>query len=141
MDMSSSRVDIHKAGGVLIQNRKILVGRTRGKSSFIAPGGSIEDGETPQESLIRELVEEFDIHVSESNLELIDTFYADAAEQPDKKIRMDVFLVRSWNGDPKPSSEVEEMRWIDTTDIGTLTVGSIVEHNILPLLKSRGLIE
>lgn len=141
MDMPSNQVDIHKAGGILIRDRRILVGRTRGKSSFIAPGGSLEVGETSQESLVRELMEEFDIYVNESDLEMLDTFYADAAEQPDKKIQMDVFLVKSWKGDPKPSSEVEEMRWINTFDARALTVGSIIEHNVLPLLKSRGLVD
>ena len=55
MDMPSNQVDIHKAGGILIRDRRILVGRTRGKSSFIAPGGLLEVGETSQESLVREL--------------------------------------------------------------------------------------
>lgn len=52
------KIDIHKAGGILIKDRKFLVERSKNKTFFIAPGGSIEPRETPKQALVRELKED-----------------------------------------------------------------------------------
>lgn len=135
------QTDIHKSGGILIRDRKLLVERSQGKEFFIAPGGSIEEGETPQRALVRKLAEEFDITVKESDFQSFGTFFAQAAGNADKTIRMDVFLVPQWQGEPKPSSEVEEIAWITSTPPLGMKVGSIFEHEVIPRLKEKGLID
>ena len=57
------KYDIHKVGGIIIKERKLLVEKSIDKEFFIAPGGSIEHGETPTQALVRELFEEFKIFV------------------------------------------------------------------------------
>lgn len=52
---------IHKAAGILIKDKKLLVEKSKNKEFFIAPGGKIEAGETPEHALVRELDEEFGI--------------------------------------------------------------------------------
>ena len=64
-------INIRKAGGILISDRKFLVERSKGKNIFIAPGGSIEIGETPRQALVRELKEEFKIVAIEEDFEEI----------------------------------------------------------------------
>jgi 8-oxo-dGTP pyrophosphatase MutT (NUDIX family) len=49
--------DIYKSAGVIIENRKLLITRTQGKSFFIAPGGKRGRDETDEDALIRELQE------------------------------------------------------------------------------------
>jgi len=51
-------IDIHKAGGVIIQNRKFLVTRSVNKTFFIAPGGKLEGNENSIQALAREMMEE-----------------------------------------------------------------------------------
>lgn len=132
---------IYKAGGILIKDKKLLVEKSKGKEFFIAPGGSIEAGETPKQALIRELVEEFQITTSENDFEKFDTFYAQAAGDESKTIRMDVFIVKSWVGEPKPDNEVEEIAWINSNIPKGMRVGSIFEHEVIPRLKEKGLID
>ncbi len=60
--------DIFKAAGIIIRDRKLLVERSEGKEMFIAPGGTVEDGETDKQTCVRELKEEFDIDVTEDDL-------------------------------------------------------------------------
>ena len=134
------KIDIHKAGGILIKDRKFLVERSKEKQFFIAPGGSIEKGETSKQALIRELMEEFKIIVAENDLEEFGIFYASAAGQEDKYLQMDVFLVHSWEGEPTPDNEVEEFLWIDSNLSLDIKIGSIFEHEVLPRLKERDLI-
>jgi 8-oxo-dGTP diphosphatase len=87
--------DIHKAAGIIIKDRKLLVERSKNKQFFIAPGGSIEEGETAPEALVRELKEEFDIDVAEEDLEEFGTFYDQAAGQEHLTFREDVFGLES----------------------------------------------
>jgi len=133
--------DIHKSGGIIIRDKKLLVERSFGKEFFIAPGGSIEDGETPKQALVRELQEEFAIDVKEDDLTEFGVFFAEAAGKEGKTVRMDVFMVRGWDGEPRPNSEVEEIRWITSELPEGMRVGSIFEHEVLPRLKDLGLID
>ena len=55
-DMNAT-VDIHKSGGVLIKDRRLLVTRSKGKDIFIAPGGKLEEGETAVQAIVREMME------------------------------------------------------------------------------------
>jgi mutator protein MutT len=135
-----SNYQIYKAAGIIIRDKKLLVERSEGKEFFISPGGSIEKGETPQQALVRELEEEFDIDVKPEDFKVFGTFYADAAGQEHLKMRMDVFIVESWQGEPTPSSEVEEIAWITSKPPAGMKVGSIFEHDVIPKLKEKGLI-
>jgi 8-oxo-dGTP pyrophosphatase MutT (NUDIX family) len=134
------KIDIHKAAGVLIKDGTFLITRTDGKDFFIAPGGKVEGGETVQGALIRELQEELGIGVDASDIQEFGTFYAPAAGSEDKYLQMDVFLVKKWQGEVAPASEVAEARWIDSRVPREITLGSIFLHDVLPKLKAENLI-
>jgi 8-oxo-dGTP diphosphatase len=132
---------IYKAAGIIIQHKKQLLERSKNKEFFIEPGGSIEEGETPKQALVRGLWEELSIEVEESDLEPFGTFYDAAAGQEHLRIRMDVFMVKKWSGEIHSSHEVEELIWV-TSDLPTdIKVGSIFKNEVLPKLKKEGLIE
>lgn len=133
--------DIHKVAGIIIRGRKLLVERSRGKQAFISPGGSIEAGETARQALVRELREEFDIDVNESDLEEFNTFNAPAAGQEHRIVHMQVFMVKKFDGEPRPSSEVEEIAWVTSANEQKLPLGSIFEHEVIPKLHKQGLID
>lgn len=133
--------DIEKAAGIIIRDRKLLVERSEGKDFFISPGGSIEPGETAQQALVRELKEEFTIDAREEDFEEFGTFRAEAANQPGRMVNMQTFIVKSFVGEPTPDSEVEEIRWVTTADIGRIPIGSIFEHDVMPRLAEAGLID
>lgn len=132
---------MHKIGGIIIKDKELLVARSRGKEFFIAPGGKVEPGETPEESLIRELNEEVQITVQKNQLNLFGTFYAPAAGNESVMLRMDVFIVESWQGEISPTREVEEIKWIDSSSLGQIKIGSIFEHEVIPKLKLQKLIK
>jgi len=118
----------------------LLVEKSFGKDFYISPGGSIEEGETAKQALIRELMEEFSITVAEEgDLEEFGTFEAEAVGKPGAVVKMEVFLVSKWQGEPVASSEVEHIAWI-TSDYGDMPVGSIFAKNVIPELVSKNLI-
>jgi 8-oxo-dGTP diphosphatase len=137
----SDKVDIHKAAGILIRDRKLLVERSKGKEFFIAPGGSIEDGETPKQALVRELMEEFQVTAVEKDMEAFGIFRAAAAGQEEKIVEMEVFTMKAWQGEPAPDNEVGEIRWITSQPEPGIKLGSIFEHEVVPRLKTAGLID
>jgi 8-oxo-dGTP diphosphatase len=136
------KYDIHKAAGIIIKDRRLLVERSKGKDVFVAPGGKLETGETSAQAVMRELKEEFQLDITENDLEAFGTFYAEAAgsHNTGKKLRMDVFMVK-YTGMIVPDSEVEEVRWISSDIPADIEVGSIFAHEVLPRLKERGLVD
>lgn len=136
----NEQIDIHKAGGVIIKDRHFLVTRAQGKDIFVAPGGKLEPGETAVQALLRELMEEVQVSAQEQDVEQIGTFKAQAAGNESKTVEMEVFLVRNPQGEPVPTSEVEEVMWVNSQTTG-VNIGSIFEHDVMPLLKQKDLID
>jgi len=134
-------VDIHKAAGIIIQDRKLLFTRAADMDFFIDPGGKIEPGETAQQALVRELKEELNIDVVEADLEVFGDYTAEAAGKAGKTVHMQAFIVKKWQGTITASSEIEELRWL-TSDIPEgIQVGSIFGGQVLPALKQQDLVD
>ncbi|MBI3627774.1 MAG: NUDIX domain-containing protein [Candidatus Sungbacteria bacterium] len=134
------QIDIHKAGGILIQDKKFLIVRSKGKDIFYAPGGKIEGNETPEVSLVRELKEELSIETKVTDLEFFGTYIHPVAGKENLTIEMDVYLVKNWVNEIKPDNEIEEILWIDSNPPDQLKIGSIFGGEVLPRLKQRNLI-
>jgi len=133
---------ICKASAIIIHDRKLLLSRSKGKDIFVSPGGKLETGETALQAVIRELAEEQGIIVQPDNLELFGHFRAIAAghEADQIPIEMDVYIVKAYQGTPTPQSEIAENLWFDTSQ-ADIKQGSIFEHEVIPKLKSQGLID
>jgi len=133
--------DIYKSAGIIIQDHKLLFTRAEGMEFFIDPGGKIEKGETAEQALIRELKEELSIDAAESDLEFFGEYVAEAANHKGKTVHMKAFIVKKWQGEIKPSAEIEELRWLTSEIPGDIQVGSIFGGKVLPALHSKGLVD
>lgn len=133
--------DIYKSAGIIIHNRKLLFTRAQGMEFFIDPGGKIEEGETAEQALVRELKEELSIDVNESDLEFFGEYTAEAANHKGKTVHMKAFMVKQWQGEIKPDAEIEELRWLTSELPGDIQVGSIFGGNVLPALHAAGLVD
>lgn len=134
---------IHTATGMIVKDKKLLVVKTPGQDFFKSAGGKLEPSETAQQTVIRELKEELNVDVAESDLELLGTFYVPALGKghEGETLRSDVFIVKNLVGKPKASREVEEIRWVDSKDLANLNFGNIIKLHAIPLLKEKGLID
>ena len=72
------------------------------------PGGKVEPGERPEQTLIRELREELDIVVNESCLAPL-TFASHAYE--DFHLLMPLYVCRRWEGTAK-AREGQKLAWV-----------------------------
>ena len=131
--------DSLNANAVIIENKKLLTTRERGRKLCLMPGGGIETGETPKQTLIRELNEELGISVNQNNLEFIGEFSAPATGR--KTVRKThLFLVKDHVGNIHPQNEIAEVKWISTKDLPKLSLEWILKHQIVPELLKRKLI-
>ena len=102
----------------LIDNdgRVLLAQRPEGKAMaglWEFPGGKIEQGETPEQALVRELKEELDIDTSGSCLAPL-TFASHSYD--DFHLLMPVFACRVWQGIPTPQ-EGQKLAWVKPDDM------------------------
>ena len=122
----------------IIQNGDKIFATQRGYGEFKGgwefPGGKIEDNETPQQALIREIKEELATDISVG--ELIDTIEYD---YPTFHLSMDCFLCRIIKGNLE-LIEAKDSAWVteDTIDtIQWLPADLTIIQKVKKLLKER----
>jgi 8-oxo-dGTP pyrophosphatase MutT (NUDIX family) len=131
--------DYNKAGLLVVRDGRILLCRKkRGTSLLILPGGCIEDGETPEQCLSRELREELGDAVAARDLQYVGT-YGDVAAGGDGKTVEVRLYTGELSGTPAPHSEIAELVWFGPADDRALLAPSIA-RKILPDLLERGLL-
>lgn len=99
-----------------VDGRILLAQRPMGKSLaglWEFPGGKVEQGETPEAALIRELHEELGIETKESCLAPL-TFASHS--YPDFHLLMPLFACRRWQGIPTPR-EGQNLAWVRAKDL------------------------
>ena len=98
------------------EGRVLLAQRPQGKSLaglWEFPGGKVEQGETPEAALIRELTEELGIETKSSCLAPL-TFASHSYD--DFHLLMPLFACRRWTGIPTPR-EGQNLAWVRARDL------------------------
>lgn len=117
-----------RATGVVIKDNKVLLIKrfNNGKQYYVFPGGGVEEGETVEEALIRELKEETSLNIKVSRK--LWTFDTEWLGQTIKHVN---FLVNNFSGslglggpEKEKNSEINsfELVWVPFTDVGGLAL-------------------
>ena len=111
------------AAGILRDSRgRVLIAERVGGGPFQGmwefPGGKIGDGESPEQALERELLEELGIELG-----AVECFMHLEHDYPDRSVSIDFFLVRAWSNEPA-GLEGQALRWVSPEQLG--------DQNILP---------
>lgn len=100
-----------------VDGRVLLAQRPEGKSLaglWEFPGGKVEEGESPEAALIRELHEELGIETWQSCLAPL-AFASHAYEA--FHLLMPLFACRKWQGTPR-AREGQVLKWVFPRDMG-----------------------
>lgn len=118
-------------------NRVLVAQRPEGKSLaglWEFPGGKIEPGERPEQTLIRELDEELGITVKEACLAPL-TFASHS--YPDFHLLMPLWICRRWDG-PVTRKEHQDLKWVRPGKLRELAMPPADEPLIPPLIDLLG---
>ena len=113
--------------------RVLLAQRPEGKSMaglWEFPGGKIEQGETPEAALVRELHEELGIQTWNSCLAPL-TFASHSYE--DFHLLMPLFACRKWEGIPHPK-EGQTLKWVKPMDLRNYPMPE-ADIPLIPILR------
>ncbi len=126
---------IDKLAWIETQRGQILSTRSRGKDKYYIPGGKREPGESDEQALVREVLEELSVQLTSDSMAYVGTFEAQADGHPEgTTVRMTCYRA-SYTGTLKPSSEIEALRWLNDGDRDLIAE---VDHLIFDFLKERG---
>lgn len=113
--------------------RVLLAQRPEGKSMaglWEFPGGKIEQGETPEAALVRELHEELGIQTWNSCLAPL-TFASHSYD--DFHLLMPLFACRKWEGIPQPK-EGQTLKWVKPMDLRNYPMPA-ADIPLIPILR------
>ena len=105
------------AAALIAPDRRILIAqRPKGKSMaglWEFPGGKVEEGELPEQTLVRELAEELGI---ESHPQCFFPLSFASHSYEDFHLLMPLFTCRNWAGVPR-GQEGQQVKWITVLEL------------------------
>jgi 8-oxo-dGTP diphosphatase len=108
-------------GGVVIRDGRALLikrGSEPLKDQWSIPGGTLELGESIQEGVRRELLEETGIEVRVGELiEVFDRIFRDAAGEIQYHFVIVDYLCEAINGEARAASDVTNVAWVNEEDL------------------------
>ena len=129
------RLVLVSAAALVDQDGRILLAR-RPDGAFLGglwefPGGKVEDGESPEAALVRELREELGIDTWRSCLAPL--AFA-SHEYDDFHLLMPLFACRTWNGVPARGRAHSELKWVRPRDLQSYPMPP-ADKPLLPILR------
>lgn len=126
--------DIHVSAAVIVDAAgRALVVRKQGTTRFMQPGGKPEPGETPAQTLLRELEEELSIRVDETALRPLGRFVSAAANEPDHRVVADAFALQIEAEGIVVQAELAELRWLERGDWTSVPLAPLSREHLLPI--------
>ncbi len=116
-----------------VDSRVLIAQRPEGKSMaglWEFPGGKVEEGETPEQALIRELQEELGINTWSSCLAPL-TFASHSYD--DFHLLMPLFACRKWEGVPS-SKEMQTLKWVKANELKDFPMPA-ADIPLIPILR------
>ncbi len=142
-DMSAEYPErpVPAVGGIVVQNGKLLLvkrGRPPNEGRWSIPGGSIEEGETAEAAVTREVLEETGITARPVRvLTVADYIERDAEGRVRFHYAIADFLCEFVSGTPAPGSDAADARWIPVREVYGYDVTSTALTAIQIALRER----
>ena len=129
---------IDKIALIYLKDGKILATLSKGKDKYYMPGGKREEGETDEQTLIRECKEELNVNIKKDTIKYYGTFEAQAHGKIEGTIVKITCYTAEFTGELKPSSEIEEITWLTYKDLDKI---SLANSLIYKDLYEKGLLK
>ncbi len=123
----------------MIRDKRLLMVRDYKRPLvFLNLGGTVEPGESDEVCVKREVLEEVGAPIKKGSLQFLYEFEDNAHGKPGKKVNIRLYL-GELEGEPRPSSEIVELGWFDSS-VDPKHLSPISINHIMPWLKTNGYI-
>ena len=112
---------IDKVAWIYICDKRILSTLSKGKDTYYIPGGKREETETDEETLTREIKEELSVDIYKDSIKYYGTFEAQAHGKSEGILVKMTCYTAKFNGELLPSSEIQEMKWLEYKDLDIIS--------------------
>jgi 8-oxo-dGTP pyrophosphatase MutT (NUDIX family) len=129
---------IDKLAWIHIKDRCVLGTLSKGKDRYYIPGGKRENGESDQQALVREIIEELTVKLIPETLQFVGQFEAQAHGKPEGvMVRMTCYS-GDYDGMLQANAEIAELHWLRHRDKDKCSAVDVI---ILDWLKQKNLID
>lgn len=127
---------IHIASALLLRpDGALLLVRKRGTTRFMLAGGKIATGESPLQTVVRELQEELGLQLSATDFTPLGLFNAPAANEPGHTVHAELF-VADIDCEVHAAAEIEEVIWMQPDQELTVPLAYLAQHTAIPAWRS-----
>ena len=131
---------IHVCAAIILDpDQRLLMVRKRGTTAFLQPGGKPEAGETPVQTIARELAEELRLQLAPERFLPLGRFEEQAANEPGFRVIAEAFAVHltvTEAASATASAEIAEARWLTPAEALEVDLAPLSRHQFLPLVMS-----
>lgn len=129
-------------GMAFINDGKLLVCmsmRSSKQGKYTLIGGGVEQNETLEEAIIREVKEELNLDINENDFYKALSFTDQAASDPNLTIDMTIFIYnKKFNGELATNDEIIAFKWYDI-DQELFNISSAIANHLLPWAIDKNL--
>lgn len=111
---------MHKSAGAIIKNgegKVLMLDRQNFPFGWACPAGHIEDNETPEQAVAREVFEETNLKVEEYNLLIHEFVVWNECKRGGKGHDWFLFEITKWSGEIKQNHESKNLQWLSIEEI------------------------
>jgi ADP-ribose pyrophosphatase YjhB (NUDIX family) len=119
---------MHRSAGAIIKNKEgkiLLIDRANFPYGFACPSGHIEEGESPEDAMVREVKEEVHLSVQKYKPILNEFNAANTCKRGIKGHDWHIFEVIEWGGKAKGNEEAKSIGWYSPEEINELVLEDV----------------
>lgn len=130
----------HRVVALIIRDNKLLLVKGKDWSELWTPGGKIDEGESEEKTLGRELKEEINLNLQ--SMTFFKKYFMKNPYDKDSMTETKCFLVEA-EGLPKPDKEIESVIWYGKKDFLKKEYPMLEENEkgVIPDLIGAGLLK